>query len=71
MLGGTLTSCLITSICCLLFFGGDKPGSELACCFLHLELIVEGLDVHGPAVLKVAPIELERRSLTLFFLNKA
>lgn len=55
----------------MLFFGGDKPGSELACCFLHLELIVEGLDVHGPAVLKVAPIELERRSLTLFFLNKA
>lgn len=58
------------SICCLLFFGGDKPDSELAYCFFHLELIGEGLDVHGPAVLKVPPVELERLRLTKAFLPK-
>ena len=45
---------------CKTVFGEVKSGSELARCFLQLQVIGKGPDMHGPAVLKVSSVEVKR-----------
>lgn len=61
MLGQKLMSvlCCVFTVCKAVF-REVKSGSELACCFLQLQVNGKGPDMHGPAVLKVSSGEVKR-----------